>query len=249
MYVMNFQDDDELSATAGEYVLGTLRGEERDAFEREMASNFKVRREVYEWQDRLFSLNLVAKPAQTPATLWGRIEQRLPAFSQRDDARGASSAQPGGFWSRLNVWRWTGAAGFALAALLAAALVLRPTINTVETQYVAVLQSPDRGMAGWVVDASNPRELRMIPLVDNTLTTPNSMEIWTKAEGAARPTSLGLLPTNAVTIIPKDRLPTLEGNQLFEITLEPPNGSPTGGPTGPILFLGKTVSLPSKKTL
>jgi anti-sigma-K factor RskA len=242
MHVMNFQDDDDLSATAGEYVLGTLRGEERDAFEREMASNFKVRREVYEWQDRLFSLNLVAKPAQTPATLWGRIEQRLPAFSRREDAGGASSAQAGGFWSRLNVWRWTGAAGFALAALLAAALVLRPTINTVETQYVAVLQSPDRGTAGWVVDASNP-------LVDNTLTTPNSMEIWTKAEGAARPTSLGLLPTNAVTIIPKDRLPTLEGNQLFEITLEPPNGSPTGGPTGPILFLGKTVSLPSKNTL
>ena len=239
---MNFKDDEELSATAGEYVLGTLRGEERAAFEREMAAHFVVRREVYAWQDRLFSLNLIPAPADAPASLWARIEQSLPTRAAFAEARAS-------FWSRLNVWRWTGAAGFALAALLAAALVLRPTVTTVETQYVAVLQSPDRSMAGWVVDASNPHELRMIPLVDNTVTTQNSMEIWTKAEGADRPTSLGLLPTNAVTIIPKNRLPTLEGNQLFEITLEPLNGSPTGGPTGPILYLGKTVSLPSKKTL
>lgn len=238
---MNLQDEEELSALAGEYVLGTMRGDARKQFEREMAANFTVRREVYAWQDRLFALNLVAEPADTPSSLWGKIEKRLPAVAARFDS------VP--FWSRLAVWRWTGAGAFAVAALLAAALVLRPAVTKLETQYVAVLHSPDSTSAGWVVDASDPREIRMIPLVDNTVTTANAMEIWTKAEGATGPTSLGLLPTNAVTVIPVSKLPTLEGNQLFEITLEPPTGSPTGRPTGPILYLGRTVSMPAKKTL
>ena len=34
-----------------------------------------------------------------------------------------------------------------------------------------------------------------------------------------------------------------EWRQLFEITLEPENGSPTGRPTGPILYVGRTVAL------
>ena len=238
---MNLQDEEELSLAAGEYVLGTMRGEERKQFEREMAANFVVRREVYAWQDRLFNLNLVSQPAETPSSLWGKIETRLPAVASR------LGSVP--FWSRLAVWRWTGAGAFAIAALLAAALVLRPEVTRLETQYVAVLHNPDQTSAGWVVDASNPKEIRMIPLVDNTVTTANAMEIWTKAEGASGPTSLGLLPTNAVTVIPVSKLPTLEGNQLFEVTLEPPTGSPTGRPTGPILYLGRTVSMPTKKTM
>ena len=39
-----------------------------------------------------------------------------------------------------------------------------------------------------------------------------------------------------------DNLP-LGANQLFEITLEPYNGSPTGKPTGPILYIGRSVKL------
>ena len=34
------------------------------------------------------------------------------------------------------------------------------------------------------------------------------------------------------------KLPTAQRNQLFEITLEPATGSPTGRPTGPILYKG-----------
>jgi anti-sigma-K factor RskA len=40
-----------------------------------------------------------------------------------------------------------------------------------------------------------------------------------------------------------DQLPALQPDQLFEITLEPPAGSPTGRPTGPIQFIGRAVKL------
>lgn len=38
-----------------------------------------------------------------------------------------------------------------------------------------------------------------------------------------------------------DRLPPPRANQLFEIMLEPYDGSPTGRPTGPILYVGRAV--------
>jgi anti-sigma-K factor RskA len=41
--------------------------------------------------------------------------------------------------------------------------------------------------------------------------------------------------------VPLDALPALRPNQLFELTLEPATGSPTGKPTGPIQFIGRAV--------
>jgi anti-sigma-K factor RskA len=35
----------------------------------------------------------------------------------------------------------------------------------------------------------------------------------------------------------------LEANQLFELTLEPANGSPLDRPTGPIQFIGRAVKV------
>jgi anti-sigma-K factor RskA len=39
------------------------------------------------------------------------------------------------------------------------------------------------------------------------------------------------------------KLVPLQANQLFEITLEPKNGSPIGRPTGPILYIGRAVRM------
>ncbi|MDB5851339.1 MAG: polymerase subunit sigma-70, partial [Rhodoferax sp.] len=43
--------------------------------------------------------------------------------------------------------------------------------------------------------------------------------------------------------IPLDKLPPLQPNQLFELTLEPATGSPIDRPTGPIQFIGRAVKL------
>jgi anti-sigma-K factor RskA len=43
--------------------------------------------------------------------------------------------------------------------------------------------------------------------------------------------------------VPLDKLPPLESNQLFELTLEPASGSPIGKPTGPIQFIGRAVKV------
>ena len=67
------------------------------------------------------------------------------------------------------------------------------------------------------------------------------------------PTARFAQPLGAVAIYPMlvfsglffplDKLPPLQPNQLFEITLEPYNGSPLNRPTGPILFIGRAVKI------
>ena len=60
------------------------------------------------------------------------------------------------------------------------------------------------------------------------------LQLWALPQGATAPTSLGLLPgpDARLTVTPAAIRP--EPGMLIEITLEPPGGSPTGRPTGPV---------------
>ena len=78
-----------------------------------------------------------------------------------------------------------------------------------------------------------------MPLTEEGQTIEPSVSVPT----ATAPTSLCLVPGDRATVIPAARLPALEPNQLFELTLEPETGSPIGRPTGPVLFVGRAVAL------
>ena len=43
--------------------------------------------------------------------------------------------------------------------------------------------------------------------------------------------------------MPLERLPAVEPNQLFELTLENVGGSANGLPTGPVQFIGRAVKV------
>lgn len=62
--------------------------------------------------------------------------------------------------------------------------------------------------------------------------------------GDPGPTSVALLPRTPGRInIPAPALRPVN-NMLIEISLEPEGGSPTGRPTGPILFYGRLIEAP-----
>jgi anti-sigma-K factor RskA len=154
-------------------------------------------------------------------------------------ARQSGATTSTSFWNRLGFWRGFSGLAFAASLLLASLLVLRQPAPT-GTQYVAVLQSPDKQQAGWLVQATESGPVRLVALADPGSIPPGrSWEFWTKGKDAAAPTSLGLVRPGSAVEIPRSRLPELGDEQLFEITLEPEAGSPTGRPTGPILYVGK----------
>lgn len=233
---MNFDDPVERAALTGEYVLGQLSPGDQAEFEREFARNPELARAVAAWHERLLPLALSVKPHPPPDELWPRIE--------RDIVAGVSSRAPksSGIWSNLAFWRV--ATGVSMAAALALAwivLVAGPVLPT--QQYVAVLQSPTDRSAGWIVETGARDSVRLTPLLPTPVGSGQALQFWTKPDGAAGPTSLGLVPADRPTIVPGSRLPGLSPNQLFEITLEPAGGSRIGRPTGPILFVGRAVKV------
>ncbi|MDH5539405.1 MAG: anti-sigma factor [Rhizobacter sp.] len=74
------------------------------------------------------------------------------------------------------------------------------------------------------------------PLVEVSLEAQRALELWAvPASGAPR--SLGLISATSATVLRRGRL--LDGAAALAVSLEPTGGSPTGAPTGPILFVGK----------
>ena len=71
-----------------------------------------------------------------------------------------------------------------------------------------------------------------------------AFELWLIPPGD-KPHSLGLIdPTKPVRIsVPETLLPKVNSDAVFAVSVEPPGGSPTGQPTGPVIANGKLASL------
>lgn len=238
--MIDLRDPVERDAAAGEFVLGTLSAEDHAAVAEAVSRDAALRGAVYAWQDRLLALSVRAAGVEPSPAVWARIAASV-------DWRRLPGRQPA---SRAPWWRglrfWQGVSGLALTASLVLALrLLVPGQQTEGVRYVAVLESPDeRRVAGWVVEVQAGGALRLLPVGDTpAVPAGRSLQFWTKPQGAAGPTSLGLVRPGQVVQMPVARLPGVGAQQLFEITLEPEAGSPLGRPTGPILFVGRTVAL------
>jgi anti-sigma-K factor RskA len=171
-------------------------------------------------------------------------------------------------WSRrLNRERRVASAFAALAALLAIFLALaefkpgvlpaalRPRVETASLpQQPASPPSPPAGRYVAVLqkDASQPAFLLTVDLDRRTLVIRRvaaerepgkSFELWLVSEKFPGPRSLGVVEgdefTQRPTLAAYDR-DTIDG-ATYAISLEPEGGSPTGTPTGPVLYLGKLV--------
>ncbi len=110
---------------------------------------------------------------------------------------------------------------------------------------MVVLVAPQDKAPGWVIQANTttPNQLSLIPLADTPVPAEKSLQFWTKGDNWSGPVSLGLVKPGQTIQIPLDKLPPLQPNQLFELTLEPVNGSPLNRPTGPIQFIGRAVKV------
>ena len=70
-----------------------------------------------------------------------------------------------------------------------------------------------------------------------------SYELWSIASNSAKPRSLGLVGAEEFTTrpLPADFDVDALRASSYAVSLEPAGGSPSGMPTGPILFTGKMV--------
>jgi len=147
------------------------------------------------------------------------------------------------WWDDLRLWRaLSGGAVFA-TLVLAVLLTRQPSGEALQPAYMVVLVAPQERTAGYVVQASLNRKLTLTPLQGVAVPGNKSLQFWTKGTDWKAPVSLGLVQPNQSVKLTLDQLPQVQQDQLFEITLEPEAGSPTGKPTGPILYIGRAVKV------
>ena len=225
---------------AAEFVLGLLEPETHAAAERRLSSDPAFSREVAAWQKHFAAFDDTAEPVVPAEELWRRIEAGMGT------AVAAPPATPAGllprFWNSLGALRIAALSG--LTAALALAVVTTVTVRHAQEVaarkpvYVAILVDDATRQAGAIVNAFADGRVEMIPLVDMTVPAGRSLQVWTLWNREVGPRSVGLLDRARATPLDLERLPTTAADQLFEITLEPAGGSPTGRPTGPILYKG-----------
>lgn len=229
-------DDHEL---AGEYVLGTLDAAQRRALQARLADEPALQAAVQAWEERLLPLADLVEPVTPSAQLWWRIERSLDALTPPVPRQAPWWRN----WHSLSLWRGLAAGGFATAAVLASVLVTREMAPPPTTRFMVVLVAPDDKAPGWVVQAGSSSRIELIPLGSVEVPADKALQFWTKADGWSGPVSLGLVTPGHRLEVPADKLPAVQPNQLFELTLEPRTGSPTGKPTGPIRFIGRAVQV------
>lgn len=223
-------------ALAAEYVLGTQSRLVRNRMTALIAQDQELADRVNWWESRLESLADSVSPVPAPPWLWRKIENALNPPAE----------EPSGFWSNVRVWRWTTALAGALALVLALlpAPVPRPDMITPEGGVVLVLSDQDSRSAWLVSRRSADDPIRAQPLDLPVLTETQAYELWLLPPDAA-PLSVGLLDADQRTELTLDQ----QLNALIEpgigmaVSLEPPGGSPTGAPTGPVVFTGSIHEL------
>ncbi|MEN4890265.1 anti-sigma factor [Erwinia billingiae] len=212
------------SALAAEYALGTLRGPARQQFERRLQQEPALQEEVSRWQTMLGHMDHAVQPVVPSADVWQKILRDLPAEKR---------ARMPFRWHYL---------GWALAASFAGALIVNINQQPASLQAVAVLNSSGSQQGSWVVALNQARsELTLQAINASALPAKQSLELWLIPPGQ-KPQSLGLVDPTRITRIAlnSNRLSDLP---LLAISLEPQGGSPSGQPTGPVVFSGKVSSI------
>lgn len=234
-------DDDTISPgdggklIAAEYVLGVLGAEERREVERRLPGEPALAAEVAFWEARLSGLTDAIAPVEPSPGLWRRIEA----------ATGARPAPaPRGLWQNLAFWRMVGIGSAALAAASIAALAYIGIVPSVRAPLMATLGGSS-GQPNFVAAVS--ADGTSITVVPAALLTndPRAIELWLIPSRGGRPHSLGLIqPGSPIRlVIPPELIGQLTPDATLAVSLEPPGGSPTGQPTGPVIASGKLTSL------
>ncbi|KPF41311.1 anti-sigma factor [Rhizobium sp. AAP43] len=229
-----------LSERADAFVLGLMDDSERAKAERDIDTDHAFAREVGAARDRFLELDLAGPAASVPADLWTRIEQRLGATNAEKPVDAATSPAPSRPEPMNDNWthRWRGIALSAIAAsLLLVASLTYTVLSSPEPQVIAVLMNAEGQPVVMIEDFGND-SAKVVPLVDVSVPADRSLQVWTLPSADLGPVSLGVLDGWNTVTLDGPALPSPQETQLYEITIEPAGGSPTGRPTGPILGKG-----------
>ncbi|MBD8873718.1 anti-sigma factor [Rhodanobacter sp. DHB23] len=228
-----------------EYVLGVLDADARAEVAHEVRTSGEAATAVALWQRRLQPLAEEITEVAPAPYVWARIHDAL----QLDAPPRAVPRKR--LWDNLALWHWLGlgASAVAVALLLVVALprrVAAPPPTTAAVAYMASTIKQDNGTTGWTatMDLQHARMV-VVPAAPATLAQGRAPELWLIPAGQ-KPIAVGMIsrdqPTT-LTLAPA-LLAQLGPTAALAVSVEPPGGSPTGQPTGPVIAKGAIGAAP-----
>jgi anti-sigma-K factor RskA len=222
-------------ALAAEYALGTLQGRARRRFEHSLRDNPGLRREVAEWQDRLAPLDEAIEPVPPPRRVWSAIERRLQPQRR--------TGWPERLWWSVGWWR-----GATLASALLALALAVPLLSPRSDSMVVVMadrHEDPKITVSWRVQEPGSKRLRVRVIGHQTMAPGTAWELWMLPPGDQKPVSLGLITTHETQTLtlPRPLAQAVNDAWGLAMSVEPSGGSPTGVPSGPVLYKGQCARL------
>ena len=216
---------------AAELALGLLDGPERAEALRRVLAEPAFATAVEGWRTRF-------------AALFPAVPEAAPGDAVFERLRASIASQSATVVPMRRSWAWPSVAAFTsiAAALLLAVVVTRPADVPPDRPAAPALlaaavvpTAAGDAMSAVYDPASGALRLTAAALADGR----HAAELWVIG-GDGVPHSLGMLrggATTALTVAPADR-PRLIAAAVLAVSIEPPGGSPTGLPTGPVVAKG-----------
>lgn len=236
---------DSLDALAADYVLGTQSAAERREIQARLTHDQDLARRVSDWTQRLSPIAESLPSVAPPPRVWQAIQARIVPGQVRPAAAGFEAIERA-LTRRLARWRWGAMAAGAMAAALAlyvAATVMTPP-KSQDGQFIAMLNEGSAGPTWFVTVDLETQRLTIRPL-GKPPSDDQAFELWLVAGADSPPRSLGLLdPAREISLPLVDSLSAAAlPDAVLAVSLEPAGGSPTGLPTGPVLYQGALLPL------
>ncbi|WP_267361640.1 MULTISPECIES: anti-sigma factor [unclassified Methylobacterium] len=215
---------------AAEYALGTLDAQDRAALEREASQDPATANCIGEWERRLAPLMGAVPPAAPPPRVRESLLRALPVMA------GGARGELHQLRRRVRRLQVAAAGSGLLAAGLALFVAVAPSRSPAGGRYLAVVQGGG-ALPALIVRVDTQTGLAQIRPVGADAPAGRSLELWYVGAEGAKPLGLvGAAPSQV-------RLPQATApDGVIAVSVEPPGGSPSGQPTGPVIYTGKLIA-------
>lgn len=240
---MRYDDPNTRDALAAEYALGTLRGAARKRFEKLAIKRNDWHIAANKWLNRLHLLADTLPAIAPRKQVWQGIEKRLFGVN-------TSSSRWADWWPSLALGSSGIAAALALFIVTSEPQIIEVPVEVASKEApapVALLADAEH-KAAWMLtlakDNNGQPELRMTTMSGVKPLSDKSYELWILPPDKGAPISVSLMPQQGkhhVAVSEKTAALLLQSG--LAVSLEPVGGSPTGLPTGAVLYQGQLTQI------
>ena len=221
---------------AAQYVLGTLSPRVRRRFTSLLRYDADLRRRVAHWATQLAPMDTATPARHPPDRVWRIIESRVRRAPPRTR-----------LLDTLAFWRNVTAVTVACVAVVGGWLLTQPPPEA-PPGTIAVLaddRAQPRLVVSWPARQATGKFVNVKLLGAPEVPANAAWELWLLPPDKGAPVSVGLVGREGSQRV---TLPDRAGQGLgtawgFAVSIEPPGGSPTGQPTGPVVLSGRCVNV------